>query len=140
MPQDCTWLFGRGASIANGLSWVVPQAWKDDLVADRVSRDVHVSMITDALREEMARVPQGPTPYRRLLNIMATKTIDEGHHRLLTTNWDYLLQRDVLDWIDVNMPGYAPRFLSTHGMVYHFNGSVEPGKFQNLNFQNYIYQ
>lgn len=131
MPQDCTWLFGRGASIANGLSWVVPQAWKDDLLAERVNRDAHVSMITDALREEMARVPQGSTPYRRLLDIMARKTIAEGHHKLLTTNWDYLLQRDVLDWIDVNMPGHAPRFLSTHGMVYHLNGSVEPGKFQN---------
>lgn len=131
MLQDCTWLFGRGASIANGLSWVVPQTWKDDLVAGRVSRDVHVDMITDTLREEMARVPQGPTLYRRLLDIMATKTVDEGHHRLLTTNWDYLLQRDVRDWIDVNTPGYAPRFLSTHSMVYHLNGSVEPGKSQN---------
>lgn len=131
MPQDCTWLFGRGASIANGLSWVVPQAWKDDLVAGRVSRDVHATMIMDTLREEIAHVPQGPTPYRRLLDIMARKTVDEGHHRLLTTNWDYLLQRDVLDWIDANRPGYAPRFLSTHGMVYHLNGSVEPGEFQN---------
>jgi hypothetical protein len=131
MPQDCTWLFGRGASIANGLSWVVPQAWKDDLVAGRVSRDVHVSMITDTLREEIAHVPQGPALYRRLLDIMARKTVDEGHHRLLTTNWDYLLQRDVLDCIDANRPSYAPRFLSTHGMVYHLNGSVEPGEFQN---------
>src|SRR3954463_13454154 len=98
MPQDCTWVFGRGASTANGLPWVVRHAWKDDLSAGRVTRDDHVRMITDTLREEMVRVPQGATPYRRLLNIMATRTVAGGHHRLLTTNWDYLLQRDVLDW------------------------------------------
>ncbi len=131
MPQDCTWVFGRGASIANGLSWVVPQAWKNDLIAGRVARDAHVHMITEALREEIARVPQGMTPYRRLLDIMATKTVAEGHHRLLTTNWDYLLQRDVLNWVEANTPGYAPRFLSTHATVYHLNGSVEPGDFKN---------
>ena len=131
MSQGCTWLFGRGASIANGLSWVVPQGWKEDLLAERVTREAHVGMITEALRHEMARVPENSTPYRRLLDIMASNTIDQGHHLLLTTNWDYLLQRDVKGWINANRPGYAPRFLSTHGMVYHFNGSVEPGDFQN---------
>lgn len=49
----------------------------------------------------------------------------------MTTNWDYLLQRELDSWIDANCLGYAPRFLSTHGTVYHFNGSVEPGNFQN---------
>ena len=130
-PQNCTWLFGRGASVASGLSWVVPQDWKDDLVAERVTREAHVSLITETLREEMTRVPQDSPPYRRLLDIMASRTVDQGHHRLLTTNWDYLLQRDIHNWINANRPGYAPRFLSTHGMVYHLNGSIEPGEFQN---------
>ena len=31
----------------------------------------------------------------------------------------------------MNKAGYAPRFLSMHGTVYHLNGSVEPGEFQN---------
>lgn len=131
MSQGCTWLFGRGASIANGLSWVVPQDWKDNLLAKRLTRETHVGMITEALRHEMTRVPENSTPYRRLLDIMASSTVDEGHHLLLTTNWDYLLQRDVNGWINANRPGYAPRFLSTHGMVYHLNGTVEPGDFQN---------
>ena len=131
MPQDCTWVFGRGASIANGLSWVVPQEWKDDLISKRVTRDTHVHMIAETLREEIARVPRGATPYRRLLNVMSTKTVANGHHRLLTTNWDNLLQRDVFDWVEANTPGYAPRFLSTPGTVYHLNGSVEQGNFKN---------
>lgn len=50
---------------------------------------------------------------------------------MITTNWDYLLQRDLKFWINANSSGYAPRFLSTHGTVYHLNGSVEPGDFQN---------
>lgn len=131
MPQDCTWVFGRGASIANGLTWVVPQAWKDDLIAGRVTRNEHVQMIKETIREEMTCDEKGGTPYRQLLDIMASRTVAEGHHRLLTTNWDYLLQREVHDWIAENSPGYAPRFLSTHGMVYHLNGSAEPGEFQN---------
>lgn len=131
MPQSCTWLFGRGASIANGLSWVVPQDWKDDLFAERVTRETHVGMIIAALRHEMTQVPDVSTPYRRLLDIMASRTVDQGHHQLLTTNWDYFLQRDVSGWINASSQGCAPRFLSTHGMVYHLNGSAEPGDFQN---------
>lgn len=131
MSQGCAWLFGRGASIANGLSWVVPQDWKDDLLAERVTRETHVGMITGALRQEMERMPENSSPYRRLLDIMASSTVDHGHHQLLTTNWDYLLQRDVNGWINASRLDYAPRFLSTHSMVYHLNGSAEPGDFQN---------
>lgn len=130
-PQSCTWLFGRGASAANGLSWVVPEEWKADLKAGRVTREAHIGMITEALREKMTLVPENSTPYRYLLDIMASNTVDQGHHRLITTNWDYLLQRDVNGWINANNPGFAPRFLSTHSMVYHLNGFVEPGELQN---------
>ncbi len=131
MHQDCSWLFGRGASIANGLPWIVPNEWKCALIKGKVSREAHICMIVDALRSEMGKPSVRCDPYRRLLKIMAESTVDEGHHRLMTTNWDYLLQRELNSWIDANQPGYAPRFLSTHGTVYHFNGSVEPGEFQN---------
>ena len=131
MPQDCSWLFGRGASIANGLPWVVPDAWKRDLIEERVTREAHIEMIVDAIRREMTEPTVHHEPYQRLLNIMATRTVDEGHHRLMTTNWDYMLQLEVNAWIEANRPGYAPPFLSTHSMIYHFNGSAEPGNFQN---------
>lgn len=131
MPQDCTWIFGRGAAIANGLPWSVPNPWNDDLAAKRVTRERHVSMITAALREEIQRLRETSTTYLKLLDTMASGTVEHGHHRLLTTNWDYLLQRDLNTWMTRNRPGYAPRFLSTHDTVYHLNGSVEPGSFQN---------
>jgi hypothetical protein len=131
VSQNCTWLFGRGASVANGLSWVVPQDWKDDFIAGQVTRETHVGMITEALRQEMTRVSENSTPYCRLLDIMASNTVDQGHHRLITTNWDYMLQRDLESWINENSGGCAPKFLSDHGTVYHLNGSTEPGDFQN---------
>ncbi len=131
MPQDCSWIFGRGASIANGLPWLVPDDWKRDLNEGRVSREAHIGMIVDAIRSEMGQPSVHCDPYRRLLSVMAERTVDRGHHRLMTTNWDYLLQREVNAWIEANQPGTAPRFLSTHSAVIHLIGSVEPGEFQN---------
>jgi hypothetical protein len=58
---------------------------------------------------------------------MATQTVDDGYHRLMTTNWDYLLQRELDVWIQQNQPGLAPDFLGTHSSVYHFNGTAESG-------------
>jgi hypothetical protein len=110
--QGCTWLFGRGASIASGLPWVVPSAWKDDLASGRVARDAHVQMVIDAIRDGISKLPTEGTPYRRLLDMMATRTVDQGHHRLMTTNWDYLLQRDLTNWVEANWPGWAPGFLA----------------------------
>jgi len=131
MPQDCTWLFGRGASIANGLPWVVPQQWKEDVARGRINREPHIEMIANTLREEMDKSSVHSESYRRLIETMAARTVVKGHHRFMTTNWDYLLQRELDSWVDANCPGWAPKFLSTHGTVYHFNGSVQLGNFQN---------
>lgn len=131
LPASCTWIFGRGASIANGLPWAVPDLWKRDLLAGRMSRDEHVQRITTALRAEVDKLTVPRQPYRRLLDMMKSDTLKDGSHRLFTTNWDHLLQRELLAWINENNGGFAPRFLATHGTVYHLNGSVEPGEWQN---------
>lgn len=131
MPQGCSWIFGRGASMANGLPWIVPDEWKRDLEEGRLTREAHIDLIVDAIRSEMDSASIHCCPYRRLLRFMAERTVDKDHHRLMTTNWDYLLQREVNAWMEANQPGYAPRFLSTQSMVYHLNGSAEPGEFQN---------
>lgn len=128
MPQDCSWLFGCGASIANGLSWIVPTEWKNDLIEGRISREAHKKLIIETIRTEMQKPSIHCRPYRRLLNLMANRTIAGGHHRLITTNWDFLLQLEVDAWIRANQPGYAPRFLSTNSYVFHLNGTAEPGK------------
>ena len=129
-PQGCTWLFGCGASIANGLSWVVPEEWKRDLIGGQVTREEHICIIKNAIREIMENIPVPCDPYRRILDCMNERTVDEGYHHLFTTNWDYLLQREVDAWVNDNRPGWQPPFLSD-SWVYHLNGSVEEGDFQN---------
>jgi hypothetical protein len=62
---------------------------------------------------------------------MGSDTLEMGFHRLLTTNWDYLLQRELEAWMKERYGGRAPRFLATYGTVYHLNGSVERGEWQN---------
>jgi SIR2-like domain len=96
-----------------------------------MSRDEHVRRITRALRAEVDKLRMPRQPYRRMLDMMARSTLEEGFHRLLTTNWDYLLQRELEAWIKEKHGGRAPRFLATYGTVYHLNGSVEPGEWQN---------
>ncbi len=88
-------------------------------------------MITDALRAEMDQPSVHSRAYRHLMDLFFTKMKDNCHHRLITTNWDHLLQREVERWIQHNSGGVAPRFLSTRGTVYHLNGTVEVGNFQN---------
>ncbi|UCD80691.1 MAG: hypothetical protein JSW26_04460 [Desulfobacterales bacterium] len=83
------------------------------------------------LRKKMEMPSVHANSYRRFLDIMATQTVSQGYHRLITTNWDYLLQREVDTWIGANQPGYVPGFLKPDGMVSHLNGSIEPGNFQN---------
>ena len=56
-------------------------------------------------------------------------TVTNGFHRLMTTNWDWLLQSAVNRWIDRNRAGYVPWFLRPTSHVYHLNGSFEPGSF-----------
>jgi hypothetical protein len=128
---SCTWLLGRGASIANGLPWTVPHQWKHDLRAGRMCRQEHVRLITGALRAEVDQLVIPRQPYRRLLDMMAHSTVEKGFHRLITTNWDYLLQREVDAWIEENRKGCAPEFLGKTRAVYHLNGSVEPGEWRN---------
>jgi hypothetical protein len=126
MPQNCFWLFGRGASIANGISWVVPDIWKNDLIDGRVSREQHIDMIIDKMRKEMQSDKIHTISYQKLLNFMANRTINKGCHSLITTNWDYLLQIEVDRWIETNQPGNSPKFLKTNSSVLHLNGTIEP--------------
>lgn len=128
MRQDCTWLFGRGASIANGFSWVVPEEWKEDLLHERVTREEHQNMVIEAIRSEILSSSVHCRPYQQLLHLMADRTVETGHHKLMTTNWDYLLQIELDKWIAENQPGYAPRFLGTNGSVLHLNGTAEPSE------------
>lgn len=119
--------FWVGASIANGIGWSVPHEWKSELKAARVDRSEHIRMICDAMRNEMTLRGRPELCYDPFLEMLATQTCVDGTHRLITTNWDYLLQEAVDRWISRKAPGIAPAFLGRDSMVYHLNGTAEPG-------------
>lgn len=109
------WLFGRGASIACGLSWTVPAAWAG------LQREERIAAIRHRLRTEMQASTVDTTPYSQLLTVLARRTAPGWRHRFVTTNWDSLLQREV----NKAYPTVCPSswLESTH--VFHLNGTVE---------------
>jgi hypothetical protein len=114
MSECLVWIFGRGASAACGLTWTVPEGWSE------LERDTQVMRITEAIKREMDSEYIDTSPYRNLLDALARRTKDDWHNRFVTTNWDYLLQREV-EWLGLEV---VPQWLSeTH--VYHLNGTVE---------------
>lgn len=109
-----TWLVGRGLSIACGLTWTVPPEWCN------LRRDDKVERIKAILRTEMDAKHVHPRPIGELLNTLARYTTDGWRHEFMTTNWDYLLQREILRFkSDIQPPWLA----ESH--VYHLNGTVE---------------
>jgi len=59
-------------------------------------------------------------PYRDLIDLLSSRTSGEWCHHFNTTNWDYLLQRE----ISLNTSQQKPRWL-LNSHVFHLNGSVE---------------
>lgn len=113
------WLFGRGLSIESGLTWTEPEEWKTQF--PRLDRIEHIKQ---ALRTEMARVDS--VPIREFLMFLNQHTSPEWRHLFLTTNWDYLWQRELNAL--AHGPG-APRWLHSGAgsHVHHVNGTVEEG-------------
>ena len=123
MRKCIVWLFGRGASAACGLTWTVPKEWAS------LDRDRQVEMIKLTLKQEMDAPYINTKPYTDLL-VHLKRSKSSWYHRLITTNWDYLLEREI-EKLDLSV---APHWLpETH--VFHLNGTVE--EFEDLcNFRS----
>ena len=74
MKNFLNWLFGRGASVASGLNWTVPKAWKtydrDDLIS-RIKKQISIEMEKSSTEV-----------YKKLLSILSKKTKTGFRHRL----------------------------------------------------------
>lgn len=114
MARTVEWFFGRGLSIGCGLTWAVPKDWYT------LSRDEQVDRIKASLVSEMAAGYVDTKDIRLFLELLANHTVSPWQHQFYTTNWDFLLQREILAL------GYSvqpPWCAGTH--VYHLNGTVE---------------
>jgi hypothetical protein len=115
MTQTVEWFFGRGLSIGCGLTWAVPQGW------NVLSRDEIITRTIAALDSEMSASHVNTSEISSFLNFIAHNTSNEWNHRFHTTNWDYLLQREIGN-LGLSV---LPKWLSS-SHVYHWNGSIEP--------------
>ena len=113
MSKCIVWLFGRGASAACGLTWTVPKEWAS------LARDRQVEKIKLTLKQEMDAPYINTKPYKDLL-VQLKRSKSPWHHRFVTTNWDYLLEREIEELGLSITPHWLPE---TH--VFHLNGTVE---------------
>lgn len=114
MSPRVDWFFGRGLSIGCGLTWSVPTEWAG------LARDNQISQIKAAVSAEMSARHVDTTDIRNFLDVLAQHTVDSWQHQFHTTNWDYLLQRELLKLGHTVQPSWCAE---TH--VYHLNGTVE---------------
>ncbi len=112
--REVCWIFGRGASLDCGLDWVVPSTGseleRDDQI-QRTKRGPSKACCSDSVSMR---------PYVRLLRSLARRSTTGVRHRLLTTNWDRLLEAAMLEAVPGDL---LPPWLSD-SFVYHLNGSV----------------
>ena len=112
--QRVDWLFGRGLSIGCNLSWSVP------VERQALPRDDQINRIKAALRLEMGRPSVDCTVIRKLLRLLERRTAPGWTYLFITTNWDFLLQREIQA---LNLTDQPPWSANTH--VFHLNGTVE---------------
>jgi len=115
MADYLVWLFGCGLSIDCGLRWRVPSEFQ------QLDREVKVVRIKEEVRAAMNSPEVDTTPIRSLLAFLADRTAPGWQHLFITTNWDFLLQREVESFIT---DGYQPPWL-VDTQVFHLNGTVE---------------
>ena len=109
------WLFGRGLSISCNLDWSVPTEWK------YLAREEKINQIKVTLQKEMDKPSIDCAVIKFLLKILSEQTKNNWKHRFITTNWDYLLQREILSLKLSVVPSWLE---NTH--VFHLNGTIEP--------------
>lgn len=107
------WLFGRGLSIGCNLGWSVPRSWSD------FGREEKIARIKKELLREMDRPRVDCAVIRNLLGLVAEQSRQGWCHRFITTNWDYLLQREISK---LNLPCLPPCLANSQ--VFHLNGTV----------------
>ena len=113
------WLFGRGASIECGLTWCESE------YARGLEREERTRLIETELQCEMLKPHINTAIYRNLIQNLNNQTPVGSQHLFITTNWDYLLQKEIDAHIKQIRPGHKPSWL-LNSRVYHINGSVEP--------------
>ncbi len=100
--------------MACNLSWLVPAEWQN------LQREEKIERIASELRREMDRPFVNIVVIQQLLSVLEKYTAPNWRNRFITTNWDYLLQREIQA---LNLDVLPPWMADSH--VFHLNGTVE---------------
>lgn len=97
-----------------GLSWGEPNKWLE------WEREKRVSSIKKAITDEMDKPYVKTNVYKQFLDKIGSDSVESWRHVFITTNWDYLLQREIFN---LNLKVLPTWLDSSH--VFHVNGTVE---------------
>jgi hypothetical protein len=112
------WLMGRGLSMECGLTWREPGEWQG------LPRMERIEKIKREVRAEMDSPKVNPAPIQDFLRFLQNRTATQWQHLFMTTNWDYLLQRELCAITGgLKVPLWLHQGAGSH--VHHLNGSVE---------------
>ena len=114
MANCVHWFFGRGASIGCNLTWEVPSFLKG------VPRERKIERIKRELIKASCHPSIDTSSYKRLLEILSTRTTTGWRHHFGTTNWDCLLEKEI---DALNLEILPPWLANSH--VFHINGTIE---------------
>ncbi|MDP3515609.1 MAG: hypothetical protein Q8S94_00445 [Pseudohongiella sp.] len=114
MTQTVNWIFGRGVSIGCNLSWGVPSTFS------QYSREEKIGHIKAALRVEVQRGHIDTSSLASFLSNLSSRTSADWRHRIITTNWDILLETEIAALGLADLPKWL-----ADSYVYHLNGTIE---------------
>mgnify|MGYP003119912222 CR=1 FL=1 len=114
MAQCVNWIFGRGVSLACNLRWTVP------LQYSICNREEKIQRIKSALRTEMESPLVDSSTIETFFDNLKSRTATDWRHRLITTNWDTLLEKEI-SALGLEV---LPHWLAD-SYVYHLNGTIE---------------
>jgi hypothetical protein len=83
-------------------------------------RDEKIDRIKNVLRQEMNKPSVDCSVIQSLFTLLSAPISQGWRHRFITTNWDYLLQREILD---LGLPVLPLWLANSH--VFHINGTIE---------------
>jgi hypothetical protein len=114
MTSTVNWIFGRGLSIGCNLKWQFPAEWAD-LPREDIIKNIKVDLEKEMRSENVTKAS-----IFDLFSNLAKRTNESWRHRLITTNWDYLIQESISEMKFKKLPRWL---CDSH--VSHVNGSIE---------------
>lgn len=127
--EELIWIFGAGASVACKLRWDYPPSYHQ-LCHDSKNETLRAHCISE-IKATLAHAQKNPgvttESHSTLVKKIRAFPSGKWKHRIVTTNWDLLLEREITFRISNTCPVWI---VDSH--VFHLNGSIEKEEESNV--------